>query len=88
MDRDRVDKHLHGIEALLTDPPPLLSLVILANGSGLMAAHPMFMQGNRERQEAAVRLIRSQLREVTAHFELLAENLIQASVQDRDGVPR
>ena len=81
MNRDRVLAHLRRVEKL-TDPPPLLSLVILANGAGLMVAHPMFKQDDPEQREAAVRLVRAQLREVSAHFELVAEQLIQA------GVPR
>ncbi len=39
MDRDAVDAHLRGLDALVGEPPPMLTLVVLANGSGIAFGH-------------------------------------------------
>jgi len=87
MDRAHVSQHLRDLEPLLDDLPPLLSLVILANGSGLAVAHPMLESAHRgtfAEQEAALRLVRACLVDLAANFEARIELIIRASAQDRD----
>lgn len=70
VDRERVDAHLRGLEELIDDPPPLLSLIILANGRGLMYSHPLLLDAQRspDRCAASLRLIHAQLDHLAAHF--------------------
>jgi hypothetical protein len=42
MDRDRVEEKFRALEESLSDPPPLLALVVLANGRGLAYPYPLF----------------------------------------------
>lgn len=84
MDRDRVEAHLRNLERLIDDPPPLLTLVVRANGTGVMVAHPMLLnaQATPEQAEAALRLVRVQLVEVAGHLEVLIERNIRAAARD------
>ena len=83
MNRDRVMAQLRNLERLMDDPPPLLSLVIVANGTGVMVAHPMLTtaQKDNEEYEAALRLVRAQLVDVAAHFERLIDECIRMSAR-------
>jgi hypothetical protein len=81
MDRKRVEAHLHDLERLIDDPPPLLSLVILENGRGLMVAHPLLIDATAtpEQYAAALGLIRAQLLDLARHFEQQIERSKQFS---------
>jgi hypothetical protein len=84
MDRKQIEAHLHKLEQLVDDPPPLLSLVILANGRGLMVAHPMLIDATAtpEQYESALHLLRAQLLALAEHFQQ------QIDRSNRAGEPR
>lgn len=62
IDRERIERELRQLEASIDDPPPLLTLVILANGRGLAYPYPLFDEageGDLERRQAVLRLVRA-----------------------------
>jgi hypothetical protein len=62
MDRDRVEQKFRALEESLSDPPPLLAIVVLANGRGLAYPYPMFDEageGPIERRTAALTMTRA-----------------------------
>jgi hypothetical protein len=66
MDRDRVEQKFRDLEESLTDPPPLLALVVLANGRGLAYPYPLFDdagEGPLEHRTAALTMTRAFLAE-------------------------
>ena len=83
MKRERVEAQLRNLERLIDDPPPLLSLVIVANGTGILVAHPMFMPDGRtlEEHEAALRLVHTALVGIAANFEQEIDRVVRASAK-------
>lgn len=62
MDLDRIEQELRQLEEWVNDPPPLLTLVILANGRGLAYSHPLFDdagEGDLERRREVLSLVRA-----------------------------
>jgi len=87
MNRARVEAQLRNLDRLIDDPPPLLSMVILANGSGVAVAHPLLQaaaRGPLEQREAALRLLRTLLVDLTAKIDERIEEIIRASARARD----
>jgi hypothetical protein len=84
MNRDRVEAQLRNLERLIDDPPPLMSLVILANGDGQAYAHPMLQAAGRtlEEREAALRLVKVSLVALVAGIDAQVEALIRASAKE------
>jgi hypothetical protein len=86
--RQRVEAQLRNLERLIDDPPPLLSLVILANGAGIAVAHPMLQaadHGTLEEREAALRLVRAFLVELGATIDERLDQIIRASARGMTG---
>jgi hypothetical protein len=85
VNRARVEAQLRNLEGLLHEPRPLLSLVILEYGPGVMVAHPRLdaAQNNPEQAEAALRLIRAELVDLAAYFDREIERVIRASAVPR-----
>jgi hypothetical protein len=85
MNRDRVVAQLRNVERLIddSDPQPLLSLVILEYGTGVIVAHPVLSTAHKdaEEYEAALRLVRTELIDVAAHFERLIDESIRVSAR-------
>jgi hypothetical protein len=72
MDRVRVEQELRELQEWLDDPPPLLTLVVLANGRGLAYPYPMFDdagQGPLEQRHAALSIVRAFLVEFVARLD-------------------
>jgi len=84
MNRDRVAAHLRTLDRLIDDPPPLVTIVVLANGAGLRFKHPMLLAAEKsslEEAEAAMQLVRAQLAEVVAHLDERIDEIIRASTR-------
>jgi hypothetical protein len=84
MNRKRVEAQLRNLERLIQDPPPLLSLVILANGDGVAYAHPLMAaagQGTLEQREAALRLVRAFLVDLGARVDERIDEIIRVSAR-------
>jgi len=83
VNRARVEAQLRNLERLIDDPPPLLSLVILGNGTGIAYPHPLLQSadhGTLEQREAAARLVRTFLVDLAAEVDERIEQIIRASV--------
>jgi hypothetical protein len=90
MNRDRVETELRELAEWLDDPPPLLTLVVLANGRGLAYPYPLFDdagEGPLEQRVAALSIVRSFLVEFVARLDtqLLAINRTLAIYRDEHG---
>jgi hypothetical protein len=87
MDRARVTAQLRNLERLIDNPMPLLSLVILESGPGVIVTHPTFRaaQDDPEQREAALRLVREELLDVVAYFQSLIDQSVRASAVPRPG---
>jgi hypothetical protein len=87
MDRARVQAQLRNVERLIdvNDAQPLLSLVVLESGPGVMVAHPTFRaaQDDPEEREAALRLVHAELLDIAAYFQGLIDQSIRASAVPR-----
>jgi hypothetical protein len=62
MDRVRIEREMRELQDLIDDPPPLLTVVILANGSGLAYPYPLFDQAGEddlEHRRAVLQLVRA-----------------------------
>ena len=88
MNRARVEAQLRNLERLIDDPRPLLSLVILENGTGIAYAHPLLRNASLTlgQREAALRLVRAQLIDLTAQIDHSIEQIIRASAVQQTGV--
>jgi len=92
MDRDLsdlVEEHMRALNKLFTAPPPLLTLTVLADGSGFRYKHPMLMDaeaGTLEDAEAATRLVRALLVELVAHLDGQLDTIVRASTRDTHNV--
>jgi hypothetical protein len=73
MNRERIEQELRAVEQWLDgDNPPLLTLVVLANGRGLAYPYPLLDavgSGTLEQRHAALTLVRSFIREFDARLE-------------------
>jgi hypothetical protein len=85
MDRDHAEQvkaHLHELEYLVGDPPPLLTLVVLSDGSGLRHKHPLLLKaeaGTLDDAYDATRLVRALLVDVVAHLDEHMAKLTRAT---------
>lgn len=89
MDRDRVDAQLRNLERLVDDPPPLLTLVVLANGLGLAHSHTLMRKveaGTLDELVGALRLIQVCLDDFLENLEdqLAAIDSVLLDGQDRE----
>jgi hypothetical protein len=90
MDRERVEQELRELQEWLDDPPPLLTLVVLANGRGLAYPYPLFDEageGPPERRHAALAIVRAFMWEFVARLDtqLIAIERSQAIYRDLRG---
>jgi hypothetical protein len=92
MDRDRVEQEFRALEESLDDPPPLLAIVVLANGRGLAYPYPLFDEagaGPIEARTAALTMTRAFLWGFIERLDtqLLAIARAQAILRDEEGEP-
>jgi hypothetical protein len=90
MDSERVEQELRELQQWLDDPPPLLTLVVLANGRGLAYPYPLFDDagvGPLEHRIAALSVVRAFMVEFVARLDtqLLAINRTLAIYRDERG---
>jgi intracellular sulfur oxidation DsrE/DsrF family protein len=92
MNRDRVEAQLRNIERLTdVDNPPLLSLVVVANGDGVAVVHPLLksvISETPEQVEAALRLVRTFLVKIKAVVDEDIEMIIRESARERTAADR
>jgi hypothetical protein len=88
MDRERIEHELDVVAQWLDhDNPPLLTLVILANGRGLAYPYPLFDllgEGTLEQRHAALTLVRAFLRDFDASLEEKLSAILRAQVTHGD----
>ena len=84
MDRERIQQELRDLEQWLDhDNPPLLTLLVLANGRGLAYPHPLLESaehGSLEQRHAALTLVRAFLRDFDAKLEEKLEEIVNATI--------
>lgn len=81
MNRERIEEELRELQQWIDDPPPLLTLVVLANGRGLAYPYPLLEvagQGNLEQRHAALTLVRAFLRDFDAQLTEKLEQIVRA----------
>jgi hypothetical protein len=83
MNLKQVFAQLRNLEPMIPGPPhPLLSLVILSNGAGVHYAHPHLLaaeSGTLEQREAALRLVRAFLVQLSARVDERIDEMVRAS---------
>lgn len=90
MDLERIEQELRELEEWVDDPPPLITLVVLANGRGLAYPYPLFDQdgtGPLEHRHAVLTLIRAFMVEFVEQLDtkLFAINRTMAIYRDDRG---
>lgn len=84
MNRERIEQELDEVAQWLDhDNPPLLTLVILANGRGLAYPYPLLEgagNGSIEQRHAALTLVRAFLRDFDAQLEAKLEEIVRATI--------
>lgn len=89
MNRDRVDAQLANLERLMEDgdPPPLLSLVVLANGLGLAHQHTLMRKveaSSLDELEGALRIAQVCLADFVERIEDQLSVLASARLAEED----
>lgn len=88
MDRERIERELRDVAQWMdNDNPPLLTLVILANGRGLAYPYPLLDNaghGSLEQRHAALSLVRAFLREFDASLEEKLQAITRATITAGD----
>jgi hypothetical protein len=88
MNRERIEQELYEVAQWLDhDNPPLLTLVILANGRGLAYPYPLLDnadKGTLEQRHAAVTLVRAFLRDFDAGLEEKLRQIVDATTTRSD----
>ena len=89
MNRERIEQELRDVEQWLdNDNPPLLTLVVLANGRGLAYPYPLLENaghGSLEERHAALTLVRAFLREFDASLDEKLQAIVRATITRGDG---
>lgn len=94
MDRERVEQELRELQEWIDEPPPLLTLVVLANGAGLAYPYPLFDdagEGDLEQRRAVLALVRAFLVEFVDRLDtklFAIDRAMSIYRQERDQVDR